>query len=91
MIVYDSKKWGAIFSQMCSTFKESYNLQQLAKFMAIVTFYSIVVTICCIYWLEDYLAIDTVFFSLIGVILSLFLVNGLLVKKGLPMVFSIKL
>ena len=42
--------------------------------MTAVTFYAIGVTVLCVYFLEDYLAIDTVFFSLIGVILSLFLV-----------------
>jgi len=74
MIVYDSKKWSAIFSQMGNTFKQSYNLQQLAKFMTILTLYVVAVTVLNVKFLEDYLAIDTVFLSLIGVILSLFLV-----------------
>lgn len=42
--------------------------------MSAVTIYAVAVTMLCVNYLEDYLAIDTVFFSLIGVILSLFLV-----------------
>ena len=74
MIVYDSKKWSSLFSTIADTFSRSYNLKVLAKLMILVTLYATVVTLICIDILDDYLAIDTVFFSLIGVILSLFLV-----------------
>lgn len=74
MIVYDSKKWSHLLRQMVQTFKESYNLQQLAIFMTVLAIYATTITLITVRWLEDYLAIDTVFFSLIGVILSLFLV-----------------
>ncbi len=74
MIVYDSKKWSELIKTIVQTFKQSYNLKQLLKFMTILTIYTVGVTIGCVEYLESYLAIDTVFFSLIGVILSLFLV-----------------
>ncbi|MBN4073065.1 bestrophin family protein [Crocinitomix catalasitica] len=74
MIVYDGKKWSDLFRHLAQTFKQSYNLKQLSKFMAVVTIYSVAITIVNVNLLEDYLAIDTVFFSLIGVILSLFMV-----------------
>lgn len=74
MIIYDSKNWGTLLSQLSTTFAKSYYLKQLAKFMAILTLYASGVTILCVAYLEDYLVIDSIFFSLIGVILSLFLV-----------------
>lgn len=74
MINYDSKKWSALFSEISHTFAKSYNLKQLAKFMGIVGVYATTVTIVCVAYLEEYLVIDSIFFSLIGVILSLFLV-----------------
>lgn len=74
MIVYDSRKWNELFKQIFHTFKRSYNLQQLAKFMLVVTIYAAAVTLFNIHFLEGALAIDTVFFSLVGVILGLFLV-----------------
>lgn len=74
MIVYDSKKWSALFGQIRETFTQSYNLRQLLKFMTAVTLYAIGTVILCVNYLEDYLVIDSIFFSLIGVILSLFLV-----------------
>lgn len=39
-----------------------------------ITLYAVLVTVLCVAFLEDYLVIDSIFFSLIGVILSLFLV-----------------
>ncbi|MCB9224078.1 MAG: hypothetical protein H6582_07890 [Crocinitomicaceae bacterium] len=74
MIIYDSKKWTDLFYQLRKTFTESYNLQQLLKFMGIITLYASTVTIISVAFLEEFLVIDSMFFSLIGVILSLFLV-----------------
>ena len=54
MIVYDSKKWSALFTTIGATFKQSYNLKQLAKFMSVVTIYATGVTIFSHVYLEDY-------------------------------------
>ncbi|MCH2235504.1 MAG: hypothetical protein MK078_14735 [Crocinitomicaceae bacterium] len=74
MIVYDSKKWTDVIRKMGQTFKQSYNLRQLAKFMAFLALYVIVITFLLVKYIKEYLVIEVVFFSLIGVILSLFLV-----------------
>lgn len=74
MIIYDSKKWGHLAMTIVKTFRESYNLKQLAVFMGIVTAYAAGTTWMNIHYLEEVFKIDTVFFSLVGVILSLFLV-----------------
>lgn len=74
MIVYDSKKWNALFRMLFQTFRRSYNLQQLVKFMLFVGIYATAITLFNIHYLEGAWAIDTVFFSLLGLILGLFLV-----------------
>lgn len=74
MIVYDSKGWGTLFRTIKKTFKESYNQQQLAKFVGMVTVYSTVITMFNMHWLNGLLTIDTMFFSMLGFVLSLFLV-----------------
>ena len=33
MIIYDSKKWNSLFKTIYATYKESYNQQQLVKFI----------------------------------------------------------
>ena len=74
MIVYDSKKWGRLFSLIINTFKESYNLRQLLRFVIIVMLYASAVTTLKLHVWEADITIDTIFFSLMGVVLSLFLV-----------------
>ena len=74
MIIYDSKGWNQLFLTILKTFKESYNLQLLVRFMIYVLLYATVITALNIHFLEGAFTIDTVFFSLVGVILSLFLV-----------------
>ncbi len=74
MIVYDSKSWTHFFISLFKTFKYSYNLRQLAGFVIYATFYTVAATLFSIHYLKDAYQIDPVFFSLVGVILSLFLV-----------------
>ncbi len=74
MIVYNSKKWGSLFKVLLKTFKDSYNMRQLFKFVVFTAIYAVVVTFINIKLMPNKIAIDTVFFSLLGVILSLFLV-----------------
>ena len=74
MIVYDSKRWNSFFISLAKTFKYSYNMRQLVRLIIYTAIYATVTTFGHIYYLKDAYSIDTVFFSLIGVILSLFLV-----------------
>ena len=74
MIIYDSKHWGDLFKTIGKTFKESYNQQQLVKFVGLSTLYATVITIFNMHWLNGKLTIDTMFFSMLGFVLSLFLV-----------------
>ncbi len=74
MIVYDSKeKWG-LLKVIIKTFKESYNMRQLLFLVLLTAIYASVFTIVNLEYLHQKVAIDTVFFSLLGVVLSLFLV-----------------
>lgn len=74
MIIYDSKKWFWFFVSLFKTYKYSYNIRQLLRLIVVSLVYSVVATILILHYLKDAYTIDTVFFSLIGVILSLFLV-----------------
>ena len=74
MIVYDSKMWIWFFATLFKTFRQSYNLRQLVLLILFVTTYASIVTVASIRYINHIYHIDTVFFSLIGVILSLFLV-----------------
>jgi len=74
MIVYDSQKWSWFFVTLAKTFRYSYNLRQLIRFIVYSVVYTTIVTIVLIHYFDKQLQVDTVFFSLIGVILSLFLV-----------------
>jgi putative membrane protein len=77
MVVYDSKKLSWFFKSLYKTYKYSYNLRLLLRLIILTTIYSIVVTVLSVHYLKDTYHIDPVFFSLIGVILSLFLVYRL--------------
>lgn len=74
MIVYDSKKWHSLFTTLFKTMRSAYNVKKLALFMFLTILYTIVTTYINITYLEGYFEIDTIFFTIIGVILSLFLV-----------------
>jgi putative membrane protein len=74
MIIYDSKNWGDLFLAIKTTFKHSYSLLNLLKAILIILFYSTIVCVLELEVLKRPIAIETFYFSLIGVILSLFLV-----------------
>ncbi len=74
MIIYDSKKWKYLIPNIIRTFKHSYNLKQLINALVIILIYDISVTIISVRYLEAKYTIDTFFFSLLGIVLSLFLV-----------------
>lgn len=74
MIIYDSKKWSVLFSTIFKTYKESYNQQQLVKFAGFAMIYATAITMINMHWLKGKLTIDTMFFSMLGFVLSLFLV-----------------
>ncbi len=67
-------KNGSTFKTIGKTFKESYNQQQLLKFVGIITVYATVITIFNMHWLNGKLTMDSMFFSMLGFILSMFLV-----------------
>lgn len=74
MIVYDSQNWSWFFKTLIKSFKHSYNLKYLFRFLIYSAVYTSIVTYILINYLSEYFHVDTVFFSLIGVILSLFVV-----------------
>ncbi len=74
MIVYDSQKWSWFFLTLIRSFQHSYNLKFLFRFIFYSVVYTSVTTVILIHYLNASYHVDTVFFSLIGVILSLFLV-----------------
>jgi len=74
MIVYDSQKWSWFFRTLIKSYRYSYNLKYLLRFLIYSVIYTTAVTFILINYLSAYFHVDTVFFSLIGVILSLFAV-----------------
>ncbi|MEQ8323988.1 MAG: bestrophin family protein [Vicingaceae bacterium] len=74
MIVYDSKKWNNLASTIFKTFRQAYNVRKLTLFMTVTLIYSVLMTYVNLTFFTGYFKIDTVFFTIIGVILSLFLV-----------------
>ncbi|MBL4623944.1 MAG: bestrophin family protein [Flavobacteriales bacterium] len=74
MIIYESKEWSVLFKTIAKTYKESYNQQQLAKFVGIVAVYTTLITLFNMHWLNGKLTMDSMFFSMLGFVLSLFLV-----------------
>lgn len=74
MVVYNSKDWNHFFVSLYRTYKYSYNLRQLVRLILYSTVYATAATLLHIHYLKGTYQLDTVFFSLIGVILSLFLV-----------------
>jgi len=74
MIVYDSKTWWTLHKVLFKTFKESYNLRQLLFLVLLTAVYVSVISYVDLEIMHRTFSVDTVFFSLLGVILSLFLV-----------------
>ncbi len=72
MIQYDGKKWIAFLPQMFIMFRKSYNLKKLSAALVITFFYSLSLTAFHIY--DTLFFIDTFYVSLLGFILSFFLV-----------------
>ncbi len=74
MIVYDSKKWHSLFITMLKTMKTAYNVKKIMLFMFLTLVYSSIMTYMNIkFWWAEF-EINTIFFTIVGVILSLFLV-----------------
>lgn len=74
MIVYDSKSWTSFYKVLFKTFKDNNNLRQLMFVVFLSLVYVSTVTYIDIEIWKKSFSIDTVFFSLLGVTLSLFLV-----------------
>jgi len=74
MIIYDSKKWNSLAETILKTFSESYNQRLLAKFVVLVSIYASVITYINLHWFNHKLTIDSMYFSMLGFVLSLFLV-----------------
>jgi len=74
MIIYDSKKWYSLFYTLAKTFNQTYNAKKLLLFLSITAVYTTGITYCNMTFFKGDYALDTSFFTIIGVVLSLFLV-----------------
>ncbi|MEO9801936.1 MAG: bestrophin family ion channel [Reichenbachiella sp.] len=75
MITYNSSKWNSeFFKTLLKSYKYSSNMRLLTGLIILSAAYATVVTLINIHYLKNAFHMDTVFFSLTGVILSLFLV-----------------
>ena len=74
MIVYDSKKWYSLVRTLVKTFKRSYNVKKLLTFLSVTLVYATTITYLSLHQFKGAYIIDTIFFTIVGVILSLFLV-----------------
>jgi putative membrane protein len=75
MIVYDSNKWNLeFFKALLSSYKYSSNMRLLTGLILMSAVYATVITVVNIHIIKNVFQVDTIFFSLTGVILSLFLV-----------------
>ena len=74
MIVYDSKKWYSLFSTLAKTFSKTYNAKKLLLFLSLTGLYTGAITYFNMAFFHGEYALDTSFFTIIGVVLSLFLV-----------------
>lgn len=74
MIIYDSKKWSDIGKKMVRTYSRSHNQQQLMKSVGFVSVYTTIITYVNMHWLNHWLTIDSMYFNMLGFVLSLFLV-----------------
>lgn len=74
MIIYDSRQWNKLVKTIVITYSKSYNQRQLAKFVGLVSIYTTLITYINMHWLNHWLTIDSMYFSMLGFVLSLFLV-----------------
>jgi putative membrane protein len=74
MVIYDTKKWGDTFLKILVSFRKANNYKRLLKFILISVVYSGLVTTINLELIHYKPKLDPVFFSLVGLILSLILV-----------------
>lgn len=74
MIVYDTKRWWGTLSKLVLGLNSSYNSRVLYRDMLLVTLYVSIITISNINVFHFVFVKDSLFFSLLGLILSLILV-----------------
>ena len=74
MIIYDSKQWKSLGKTIYRTYNESYNQRRLVGFVTVVSVYATLITYINMHWLNHWLTIDSMYFSMLGFVLSLFLV-----------------
>lgn len=75
MILYNSSKWNlSFFKTLLKSYTYSGNMRLLTGLIFLSFLYSSIVTVLHLHYFKDAFHMDTVFFSLTGVILSLFLV-----------------
>lgn len=74
MIVYDTKRWWSTLSKLVLGLNSSYNSRVLYRDMLLVTAYVTAVTVINLQVVHVKFVKDTLFFSLLGLILSLILV-----------------
>ncbi|MCI5055822.1 MAG: hypothetical protein MRY83_06915 [Flavobacteriales bacterium] len=74
MIIYDSKKWSSLFNTTGKVFRQSYSIKTLSFFMACIMVYATIITVVEQQFFVGTLHVESLFFSLAGIVLSLFLV-----------------
>jgi ion channel-forming bestrophin family protein len=74
MIVYDTKNWGNTLIKIYLSFNKAYTTRVLFRDIFYLTIYTAIIVVVDIEFLDKPLHIDTMFFSLLGFILSLMLV-----------------
>ncbi|NJO02465.1 MAG: bestrophin [Bacteroidia bacterium] len=74
MIVYDTKNWGNTLIKIYLSFSKAYTTRILFRDIIYVTIYTAAVVVLDLAVLPNPIHIDPLFFSLLGVILSLMLV-----------------
>ncbi|MDX2303867.1 MAG: bestrophin family ion channel [Microscillaceae bacterium] len=74
MILYDTRNWGNTLIKIYLSFNKAYTTRILFRDILIITVYAAIIVVVDIEFLTQKLHIDPLFFSLLGVILSLMLV-----------------
>lgn len=74
MILYDGTKWFYPMLKYAKLFKKSYNIQEQARILSLLLVYAIACTVALVYLTSGNKLIDPLYFSLVGVVLSLMLV-----------------
>lgn len=74
MIVYDTKNWSTTLIKVYLSFNKAFTTRVLFKYILYVTLYTTLIVVVDIEMLTEHYEINPIFFSLLGVILSLMLV-----------------